>query len=226
MDRHLFLFGGGPPFTNKMAKKFSELVSVRTGKISLLIIDRPNWKEYIPKYTKLLMENGITGFQCIPLPTISEKEAAELLENSAGIIIGGGNTEHYAKYIVETSISRTLKEKFSVGVPIAGFSAGALICMEHCIISANDNEDQVFKWQIGLGLLKNTVIAVHFSEWMDESHLRKAVNKFQRHVHFGIDEGTGMYFYNNRLMAVEGNNVYQINNNRLEKMEKINFSQE
>ncbi|MED5102597.1 Type 1 glutamine amidotransferase-like domain-containing protein [Niallia circulans] len=223
MDRHLFLFGGGPPFTYKMARKFSELVSVRTGKISLLIIDRPNWKEYMPKYTKILVENGITEFQFIPLPTISEKEAAELLKNSAGIIIGGGNTEHYAKYIVETTLSRILKEQFSAGVPIAGFSAGALISMEHCIISANDNEDRIFKWQTGLGLLKNTVIAVHFSEWMDENHLRKAVIKFQPHEHFGIDEGTGMYFYNNRLMAVEGNNVFQIKNNRLEEMENINF---
>ena len=62
------------------------------------------------------------------------------------------------------------------------------------MISAKDNANQIFKYQDGMGLLKDTVIAVHFSEWMDENHLRKAVTLFQPSLNFGIDEGTGMYF--------------------------------
>jgi len=220
MDKHLFLLGGGPPFTCKMAKKFTELVSTRPGKLSLLILERANWTEYMPKYTKVLKEYGITEFQYIPLPTVSVEEAIQLLLNSAGIIIGGGDTELYAEYIVETTISKILMEQYSAGVPIAGFSAGALISMERCIISAKDNEDGVFKYKAGLGLLKDTVIAVHFSEWMDESHLRTAVKMFQPCFNFGIDEGTGMYWCNNILIGTEGKGVYRLNNDHLEKIEK------
>ncbi|WP_400241709.1 Type 1 glutamine amidotransferase-like domain-containing protein [Niallia sp. JL1B1071] len=219
MDRHLFLFGGGPPFTSRLSKKFAELVSTRTGKVSLLILERANWQDYMPKYTNTLTEHGIREFQYIPLPTISAAVASKLLQNSSGIIIGGGNTELYAEFIVKTPISTVLKEQFSVGVPIAGFSAGALICMDKCIVSAKDNVDQVFKYQAGLGLLKDTVIAVHFSEWLDESHLRKAVTIFQPSLNFGIDEGTGMYFYNDKLLETDGNGVYHLKNNQLEKIE-------
>jgi cyanophycinase len=219
MDRHLFLFGGGPPFTNRLAKQFSELVSTRGGKVALFILERANWQEYMPKYTNALMEQGISEFQYIPLPTVSAEEASRIIQNSSGIIIGGGNTELYAEFIIKTPISTVLKEQFSAGVPIAGFSAGALICMDKCIISAKDNTDQVFKYQGGLGLLEDTVIAVHFSEWMEESHLRKAVMMFQPSLNFGMDEGTGLYFYNNKLLRKEGKGVYHLKNDQLEKIE-------
>lgn len=219
MDSYLFLFGGAPPFTSRLAKQFAELVSTRSGKVSLLILERANWQEYMPKYINVLKEHGIREFQYIPLPTVSTEEAIQLLQNSSGIIIGGGNTELYAEFIVKTPISTILKEQFSDGVPIAGFSAGALICMDKCIVSAKDNADQVFKYQAGLGLLKDTVIAVHFSEWMDEDHLRKAVTMFQPSFNFGMDEGTGMYFSNNILLEKEGNDLYHLKNNQLEKIE-------
>lgn len=219
MDRHLFLFGGGPPFTSKLAKQFAKQVSTYGGKVALLILERANWQEYMPKYTNTLMEQGIREFNYIPLPTVSAEEASRILRNSSGIIIGGGNTELYAEFIVKTPISKVLKKQFSAGVPIAGFSAGSLICMDKCIVSAKDNADQVFKYQAGLGLLKDTVIAVHFSEWIEESHLRKAVTLFQPSLNFGIDEGTGLYFLNNKLIGREGNGVFQLKNNQLEKIE-------
>lgn len=219
MDRHLFLFGGGPPFTSKLAKQFAKLVSTRDGKVTLLILERANWQEYMPKYTNALMEQGIREFNYIPLPTVTVEEASRIIQNSSGIIIGGGNTEIYAELIIKTPISTVLKEQFSAGVPIVGFSAGALICMDKCIVSAKDNADHVFKYQGGLGLLEDTVIAVHFSEWMEESHLRKAVMLFKPSLNFGIDEGTGIYFLNNQLIRREGNGVFRLKNNQLEKLE-------
>ncbi|WP_312094302.1 Type 1 glutamine amidotransferase-like domain-containing protein [Niallia sp.] len=219
MDRHLFLFGGGPPFTSTMAREFSQLATVRKGKVSLLILDRTNWKEYMTKYTNLLKEFGFTEFQYIPLPTVPVEEAIQHLSNSSGIIIGGGNTELYAKYIVDTTISKTIKKQFVAGVPIAGFSAGALISMENCVISAKDNDAKVIKFRKGLGLIKDTVIAVHYSEWMDESHLRTAVKTLKPIYNFGIDEGTGMYFCNNKLIETEGAGVFSLKNNHFEKIE-------
>ncbi len=42
-----------------------------------------------------------------------------------GIIIGGGETELYHKYIVDTEVGIHIKNLYKEGIPVAGFSAGA-----------------------------------------------------------------------------------------------------
>ena len=217
MNNHLFLFGGSPPFTPNLAKRFSELTLEKEGKVSFLVLERDSWQEYMPLYTKLLEEFGVTRFIYIPLPTIPVEEAVSLIAKSSGIIIGGGNTNLYADLIVDTKISEILKKCYRLGVPVAGFSAGALISMDPCIISAKDNTEEVFQHRRGLGLLKDTVLAVHFSEWQDDRHLLQAVEKFHPVRNYGIDEQTGMYLYNNKLMEIEGKGLYSVEEKRVIK---------
>lgn len=218
MTKHLFLFGGGPPFTPKLAKRFADLSLLNKGKVSILLLERDNWQGYMPRYTNILTSLGVKEFQYIPLPTLKEEEAVLLLERSSGVIIGGGNTNLYADLIVDSKISNAIIQLFNRGIPVVGFSAGALISMDPCIISAKDNNEKLCQTRNGLGLVKNTVISVHFSEWQDQNHLLQAVKKFTPYQNFGINEQTGMYFYQDYLVEIEGNGVYSVKENEIFKV--------
>ncbi|MFA1819413.1 Type 1 glutamine amidotransferase-like domain-containing protein [Virgibacillus oceani] len=218
MNKHLFLHGGSPPFTIKMAQKFTKKISVTNAFISILFVERDGWEQYMPKYTHRLDQLGFNQFYYLPLPSTPIEIVTDCLKNSAGIIIGGGDTNLYADYIIDTSISSTIKERYESGIPVAGFSAGALISPELCIISSKDNEQNEFQYRKGLGLISEVLIAVHFTQWNDEDHLKHAVNTIKCHKNYGIDEGTCVYFFNEEVHSMEGNGVYSLENDILRKI--------
>lgn len=201
MNTHLFLFGSGPPFSDRLARQYSKLLA--HGKVAVLYIDRVGSEEYLPKYTK---EIGLdsSAVHYLSLKHTYEEEEVEQLRTCNGVIIGGGDTVAYREYIVETEVAPILSELFSKGVPIAGFSAGALIAPEHCVISPNDNEKQVQLFRKGLGLVRDVIIAAHFLEWGEEEPLKKGIAHTGVSCGYGIAEGSGLYIRNNHLVSTEG----------------------
>ncbi len=216
MDRHFFAFGSGPPFTDNLAEKYIKLT--KNGPVSIILAEREGWQAYMPNYTSKLKTYHTGGFSYIPLPTIQEKQAVKEIKASGGIIICGGETARYAEYIADTIIGDAIKEVYKQGVPVAGFSAGALISPEICSISTNDNSQKFSVERKGIGLLENICFAVHFSEWNEESHLRELAAKHPACVHYGIDEDTGLYFHNGRLETMEGEGVYQMEEGKCRKI--------
>jgi cyanophycinase len=205
-DRHLFLFGGSPPFGENLGKKFADNSLNDKGKVAVLFIERDGWEEYMHKYTNVLVENEVTNFVYLPLsPDINTLNG---LISCTGIIIGGGETELYRKYIVDTEIGFHIKKRYEEGVPVAGFSAGALISPENCIIPLIDNVDGKHLFLTGLGLIKDCIISVHFSKWNGEENLKKALIKAEVSIGYGIDDGEGLYFKNDVLSETEGGNFY------------------
>lgn len=217
MGQHLFLFGGGPPFTIKLAQRFNNLI-YKTGPISILVVERDGWEQYIPNYTRALEERGLQHFSFIPLPSTPIKNVTNQLNQSAGIIIGGGDTSKYADYIVDTRIAETIQARYAAGVPVAGFSAGALISLEHCVISDQDRLECERAQRPGLGLLKQVLIAVHFSQWREEAHAKKIAATFTDSTVYGIDENTGIYFHNGICTEMEGKGVYLVEEAGLQKI--------
>lgn len=210
MDTHLFLFGSGPPFLSSLAKHFAFLVKDKGRLCSVLFISRPGWKTYRPNYMRELEQYGFE-FVFLSLPATSTYAVIDELRRSEAIIIGGGVTDRYIDEIVETSIGGEIKRLFYEGKPVAGFSAGALISMEESILSPQDNDEQIMKRRDGLGLMVNTALAVHYSEWGEEAHLLKMTNCFKKKNNYGIDERTGIYVQNNVIQAVEGiGGVYEV----------------
>ncbi|WP_096272803.1 Type 1 glutamine amidotransferase-like domain-containing protein [Paucisalibacillus globulus] len=211
MDKYIFLFGGGSPFTNKFAKKFVELS--KGGTIAILFLD--GGEPIIPRYTDLLEENHHHNFSYIPLPSTPVEQAIEQINQSKGIIICGGDSIRYAENIVDTPISEAVRGAYLMGKPIAGFSAGALISPEVCVISARDSGRREYYKRAGLGLLRDTMLAVHFTQWNEEAHLRKITSDIPTTYNYGIDENTGLYFKNDSLQEIEGGGVYSINKRSL-----------
>lgn len=216
MNRHFFAFGSGPPFTDKLAEKYIELTS--GGPIAIILVEREDWQSFMPNYTKQLIASGHDRFSYIPLPTIQEKQAVAEIKKSGGIILCGGETDRYADYIVDTAIGAAIKAVYDQGVPVAGFSAGALISPQQTSISAKDNRENAFVERKGIGLLENIFLAVHFSEWDEESHLQQLAAKHPSSIHYGIDENTGVYFHNGRLATTEGRGVYQMVDGKCRKL--------
>ncbi|KMK75895.1 Type 1 glutamine amidotransferase-like domain-containing protein [Alkalihalobacillus pseudalcaliphilus] len=208
MEKHIFLVGGGPPFTPKMAKSFVGLLGFNKPRVAILCLDREGWQDYMPIYMEAFKQYKKVAFDFIPLPTTPISEALVTLQLSSGIIIGGGDTSLYADYIVETPIADVIKEKYEASTPIIGFSAGALISPTDCFISARDNVLKLPVYRDGLGLLKDVVIAVHYSEWDEEEHLKEIIERFPKHKHYGIDEQTCLYFRNEQLVDMEGRGVF------------------
>lgn len=203
-NRHLFLFGGSPPFNRKLGRQFANCSLNGNGKVGMLFIEREGWREYMPKYTSILKEYGLHNFSYIALSQNPSEETVKELRKCTGVIICGGDTVRYRQYIVDTYLSKQIREMYEEGVPLAGFSAGALIIPEHCVISPTDHQDKELLFQKGLGILKDCVVGVHFSQWNEEENVREAITKTSVSVGYGIDEGAGAYFINETLAATEG----------------------
>jgi len=141
----------------------------------------------------------------------------EQLAKCGGIVIGGGDTENYIAEIVHTPIGKVIQRQFKKGVPVAGFSAGAIIAMEKSYLSAKDNREQRPVVKEGLGLQAHTKIAVHFSEWQEEEHLR-LLAKESNDDHYGIDEQSGMYVKNGKMESIDGKGVYLLKDDKFYKL--------
>ncbi|MEH7225326.1 Type 1 glutamine amidotransferase-like domain-containing protein [Bacillus sp. JJ1566] len=173
-------------------------------RIAILFLKRPGWQKYMPSYTRVLEDNGVHDFYYFVLSDNPSQEQLTQLQRCTGIIIGGGVTEQYRAYIVDTPVGDIIRKMFTNGVPIAGFSAGALVSCEHCVISPEDTAQQEQIYLQGLGLIKNGVISVHFSEWNEEKYLIEAISKLNV-PGYGIDENSGVYFKNGQMVEHEGN---------------------
>ncbi|MFC4559807.1 Type 1 glutamine amidotransferase-like domain-containing protein [Virgibacillus kekensis] len=210
-DRHLFMFGAGPPFTNRLGRRFAECALNERGKVAVLFIERDGWKEYMVNYTGVLQENGIPDFAYLPLSK-NPGELVDELSTCTGIIIGGGDTERYRNSIVETEIGTRIIEMYQSGAPVAGFSAGALISPAHCVIAPVDNREKKHLFLKGLGLIHNCVISAHYSTWQEENNLKAAINRTGVPVGYGIDDGAGIYFQNEIRKETDGGKVYSFIN--------------
>ncbi|GAF12989.1 hypothetical protein JCM19045_2206 [Bacillus sp. JCM 19045] len=215
METHLFLFGGGPPFTGKLARQFCEKALRQS--CTILVMPRPGWENYQSVYADKLAEYGL---KCafIPLGQVPVNEAVEEINQAGALVIGGGNTERYIDEVVETPIGEALKKRFRAGVPVAGFSAGAILSMEESLLSPRDNTTGRLLERRGLGLVKHTAVAVHFSEWNDEQHLLDLASTYKNKECYGIDEQTGLYLKNGEIEFYDGRGVYTVLHNQIVKL--------
>ncbi|MBT2688962.1 Type 1 glutamine amidotransferase-like domain-containing protein [Bacillus sp. ISL-47] len=195
-DRHLFLMGGSPPFGEISGRKFAELSSASTNKVAVLFLEREGWINYMDKYTRPLKQYGVKDCTYLPLSSSSSASLFEELLCCSGIIIGGGETEKYRSFIAETGLGECIRKMYWEGIPVAGFSAGALICPEHCIIPPVDTPKKQHLFLNGLGLIRDCAISVHFTKWNERENLKAAMKRTGASVGYGIDDGAGIYFTN------------------------------
>ncbi|MEK3855568.1 Type 1 glutamine amidotransferase-like domain-containing protein [Cytobacillus sp. FSL H8-0458] len=97
-----------------------------------------------------------------------------------------------------------IRRMYMNGVPVAGFSAGALIIPEHCIIPPIDTPKRQHLFLKGLGLIRDCAISVHFTKWNERENLKAAAEKINAATGYGIDDAAGVYFHNEIQADNEG----------------------
>ncbi|MFE4524734.1 Type 1 glutamine amidotransferase-like domain-containing protein [Cytobacillus firmus] len=203
-SRHLFLMGGSPPFGQRFGRMFTELACGADGKIAILFLEREGWEVYMNKYTSALIPNGARNFCYLPLSPDPAESFLQELMSCSGIIIGGGETENYRRYIVDSETGEWIRRMYMNGIPVAGFSAGALVIPEHCIIPPIDTPKRQHLFLRGLGLIRDCAISVHFTKWNERENLRAAAGKANVATGYGIDDDAGIYFHNEIKADNEG----------------------
>jgi cyanophycinase len=203
-SRHLFLMGGSPPFGQRLGRMFTELACGADGKIAILFLVREGWEVYMNKYTSALIPNGARNFCYLPLSPDPAESFLQELMSCSGIIIGGGETENYRRYIVDSETGECIRRMYMNGIPVAGFSAGALIIPEHCIIPPIDTPKRQHLFLRGLGLIRDCAISVHFTKWNERENLKAAAGKANVATGYGIDDDAGIYFHNEIKTDNEG----------------------
>ncbi|HMS91373.1 MAG TPA: Type 1 glutamine amidotransferase-like domain-containing protein [Candidatus Absconditabacterales bacterium] len=112
----------------------------------------------------------------------SSKDIAKA-KNPFIIIMGGGQTKNLLQKIHE---SETLQKLIYKAEYIIGESAGAIVLAEFVRIEGNIIP--------GLGIIKNTIIEVHYTQRQRQSLLKKEMEETGVHYGVGIDEITGIEF--------------------------------
>ncbi len=115
-----------------------------------------------------------------------------------------GETELYQRYLVDTEIGDIIQSRFADGVPVAGFSAGALVSPERCVIPEIDQRDNRRLRLLGLALLKDTVICVHYETWGEAAHLTQSFTEEGTDRAFGLADESGIYLRDQYLVETEG----------------------
>ncbi|GGF20590.1 hypothetical protein GCM10010954_19190 [Halobacillus andaensis] len=204
-NTHLFLIGSGPPMPNLLAKSFAHLKE--EGPVVLLYSPREGVEieKYASAYTEpILSYSPHAAFSYISIKEHYSKDELDTLKSAGAVMIGGGDTVKYQRNIVDTDLAPVIRGLHKQGVPIAGYSAGALIAPETCAISAKDNAEGIILYKEGLGLIENIALSAHYLRWQDQSHLRQIVRNLKVGVGYGVDDQSGIYITEKGLKAIEG----------------------
>jgi cyanophycinase len=136
--------------------------------------------------------------------------ASATLRDATGIFIGGGHTPTYHRLYATEPIRNVIRERYHDGVPVAGVSAGALISLEHCVLTADETDDARLKTVSGLDLVRDIVIGVHFTERNDLPNVLDAMVQARTKMAWGIDEPACVVFEDGQFKGTLGQSVYEI----------------
>lgn len=123
-------------------------------------------------------------------------EFAELIENSRGVFLGGGNQMKLIGLLSGTPVGDALWNHYAAGGTVCGTSAGAAALTEMTLAGNEiDEEGSLVEQYVGpgLGLLDfQTLIDTHFSQRRRLYRLFVAIAEYPHIMGLGIDEDTAM----------------------------------
>ena len=162
------------------------------------------------KYEKIF--SGFGSASVSILPVFSREEAnsiktVELIEQSTGIFISGGNQVKIAATVGGTKLETALTGRYRKGGPTGGTSAGASIASSVMVAGGKPftyPRRRSIRLSAGLGLIQDVIIDQHFRERDRIYRLAAAVMSHPRNLGVGIDENTALYIENGTLATIMG----------------------
>ena len=211
INKTLFLLSSRPGF-DIVAEEFVPAAGGKKASIVLLLFsNNEKTTKYVSEYAEPWIKRRIAGYSVVMPETTGELDielAKRKIASASGIFIGGGDTDKYRKLYATEPIAQLIRDKYEQGVPVAGCSAGALIIMDHCLLY--DYESDKLDIKPGLGLLREPVIEVHFSERNRLGFLLSAMRKTWINKGLGIDEPACAVFVDGKLDHTMGRSIHQV----------------
>lgn len=212
MIRRLFLFGGNPS-QYEAQTEFIAAAGGSAAEVVLLLVRRPGWEAYLPRYLDPWIQRGTRAHHVI-LPeedgSLDESEVEARLRQATGIFIGGGHTATYQSYYAQGRVAEVIRERYREGVPVGGSSAGALLFPEVCRMSPWDTDSGTAQSRPGLGLLTGCLVSVHFISRQDEQNIVEAMIETRIPSAWGIDDDACAVFCNEVFSHAFGGGVYRL----------------
>jgi cyanophycinase len=168
------------------------------------------------RYEKLFAELG--AGKTVSLNISERKDAqnqdyVDLLQESTGIFITGGNQLRLSTILGGTPIAKTIRQLNAQGVHVAGTSAGAAIVSQHMITGGNSGvvpTGDGVNLAPGLGLINTVVVDQHFNERNRLARLLSAVSYNPFLIGVGLDEDTAAFIDHNNVFTVVGSGAITV----------------
>lgn len=131
----------------------------------------------------------------------------DVLKNSTGIFLTGGNQLRLSALLGGTEVSAIIRRRHDEGAVIAGTSAGASILSSHMVAygaSGNTPKQRMAQMVAGFGLVPDVIIDQHFRQRDRIGRLLALVASNPRLLGVGIDEDTAVLFDHHQTMEVIG----------------------
>jgi cyanophycinase len=162
------------------------------------------------RYEKLFHELGAAQARSLPIQTRGDAERQELLDildESDGIFLTGGNQLRLSTMIGGTSMAKALRRRNAEGAHIAGTSAGAAFLCEHMIAFGKEGASpraRIVTLAPGLGLTNRVIIDQHFRQRDRLGRLLTALSYNPFAVGIGLDENTAAFIGPDEVLEVVG----------------------
>lgn len=204
--RKMYLLGGMGALENT-ALDFSSACGGTGRRVALLLQGGPRSADFLPTYTQPLKAAGLEVDVVTPdqRGDLDIRAALAVLAAADGILVGGGHTITYRGLYADGEVADAIRERYAEGVPYAGLSAGAMIAVQHCI-----PDEEGLAIMSGLNLLRNELVAVHYTEQKALTPLIRAMRNTGISTAWAMDDGGCAIFENEQYTGMLGSGVYRI----------------
>ena len=168
------------------------------------------------RYETLFRELGASQARSLPIHEREDAERPELLQildDSDGIFLTGGNQLRLSTTIGGTSMAKALRRRNAEGAHIAGTSAGAAFLCEHMIAFGREGGSpraRIVTLAPGLGLTNRVIIDQHFRQRDRLGRLLTALAYNPFAIGIGLDENTAAFIGPDEVLEVVGSGALTI----------------
>jgi len=214
----LFIIGGAEKKGRdaQLLRFFFDLCGGAESRITLITCASQTPLKIGQQYKKIFLGFGSASVSILPVLSREEansREAVELIEQSTGIFISGGNQVKFAASVGGTKLETAIVNQYQKGVPTGGTSAGASLASSIMVAGGKPftyPRRRSIRLSAGLNLIQDVIIDQHFRERDRIYRLMAAVMSHPRNLGVGIDENTALYIKNGNLASVMGEGTVSI----------------
>ena len=215
----LFLLGGSQAY-EVYADYFVAASGGDDARIVALMHNRAEWERHRSEIIWPWKQRGVRHYKPIfpkARGVLDVEKTSSMLQEATGIFIGGGHTPSYQRLFATGTIRDIIRERYLSGVPVAGISAGALICMEICQLTPDETRKDSIEIVPGLGLAGGFVVGVHFSGAGSLSEVLDAMAATRTTIGVGIDDSACVVCKSGKAAEALGRDVYKIKMTNFDK---------